>query len=75
VYEAWTGSRAFGGQSAAEILVAVVDQGARPQLPEDMPPDYASLVEDCWEQDAEDRPRMQDVLVCLRQMQAAVATA
>lgn len=70
VLEAWTGAPAYEGQSGAAIFFSVVHQAERPHIPPDMPPAYAALVQDCWQQQAQDRPAIQSVLVRLRQLRA-----
>jgi hypothetical protein len=42
----------------------------RPDVPEDMPADYRTLMESCWAFEPAERPTFRDVLACLRDLQA-----
>lgn len=37
-------------------LLSTIEEGRRPLIPEDTPPAYRKLVEDCWQLDPAQRP-------------------
>lgn len=59
VLEAFSGAPPFPGLSVAAVFFSVVHQQQRPALPPDMPLPLAALVCDCWQQQPEDRPPIQ----------------
>ncbi|CAL8464929.1 g4464 [Coccomyxa elongata] len=50
-----TGVPVFEGFSASQILYQVFN-GARPHVPDGLPPGYRQLIEDCWHSDHTARP-------------------
>lgn len=73
ILEAFSGAPPFPGLSVAAVFFSVVHQQQRPALPPDMPLPLAALVCDCWQQQPEDRPPIQQVLASLRDVQTAAA--
>ncbi len=45
----------YSGMSMPAVLFAVVHQGQRPDVPDDMPDDYRSLMARCWDSDPRKR--------------------
>ncbi|GMH33082.1 hypothetical protein BSKO_00916 [Bryopsis sp. KO-2023] len=55
----------YPNKNHGEILLGVV-RGQRPKIPDNFPPGYAGLIEDCWQQDFSRRPDLTDVVKRLK---------
>jgi serine/threonine protein kinase len=43
------------------MLMSRIAKGFRPEIPSDIPPELGALIQDCWAQEAEDRPSFLEV--------------
>ena len=50
------------GKNQGEIILAVVNNGARPAFPANIPSDFVALIESCWCQDYLKRPIFPDII-------------
>ncbi|KMZ59800.1 putative Protein kinase [Zostera marina] len=51
-----------------QAAVGVVQQCLRPRIPKDCPPKFASLLEDCWQQDPNDRLNFTEIIERLEEL-------
>lgn len=65
MYEVFTGQTAFAGCHSGAVVERVVLRGERPPVPSNMPPQYALLMQRCWDPDAAKRPTFEQVVACL----------
>jgi len=72
LWEMVTGRRAFQGYPLALLVHRVAHQGARPQWPLSaaVPARLKTLVEDCWKQEASERPAFGPIVLELQQLRA-----
>eukprot|EP01029_Cantina_marsupialis_P020822 TRINITY_DN491_c0_g1_i1.p1 TRINITY_DN491_c0_g1~~TRINITY_DN491_c0_g1_i1.p1 ORF type:complete len:382 (-),score=93.17 TRINITY_DN491_c0_g1_i1:462-1607(-) len=52
----------FRGEKGVQIAYAACEQGRRPHIPNYCPDDYRQLMEDCWADDASQRPDLTTVM-------------
>eukprot|EP01029_Cantina_marsupialis_P032164 TRINITY_DN959_c0_g1_i1.p1 TRINITY_DN959_c0_g1~~TRINITY_DN959_c0_g1_i1.p1 ORF type:complete len:377 (+),score=92.92 TRINITY_DN959_c0_g1_i1:97-1227(+) len=52
----------FRGEKGVQIAYAAVEQGRRPKIPNYCPEEYAKLMSDCWDDDADKRPVFTTIL-------------
>lgn len=52
----------FERMTVGQIFFAVVHKKQRPPIPEGAPPAYAQLMQQCWADDAKERPVISEVL-------------
>lgn len=52
----------FERMTVGQIFFAVVHQKQRPPIPEGAPPAYVQLMQQCWADDAKERPVISEVL-------------
>lgn len=55
VWEVWTGRAPFQRLSKMQVMLAVVNEGLRPEFPAGCPAWYVSLAAACWQQDPQQR--------------------
>jgi hypothetical protein len=65
MYEVFTGLTAFAGCHSGAVVERVVLRGERPPVPTNMPPQYALLMQRCWDPDPSKRPTFEQVVACL----------
>jgi serine/threonine protein kinase len=72
----------YRDMNTVQVSVAVLTKGMRPTMPRVSPPEYATLINDCWHQDPEKRPtfdyivdRLQAFLNNLSAFTASIPTA
>lgn len=53
------------GMTAVQAAVGVVNQGLRPDIPQDTPPELASLIRACWAPVPDQRPTFDSVVQVL----------
>lgn len=61
-WELLTGKVPYGEMTTANIAIFVVEQGLRPEIPENTPPKIRDLLTRCWNANPSRRPSMIDVL-------------
>lgn len=62
LWEILTGKVPYGEMSTANIAIFVVEQGLRPDIPENAPPRIRDLMTRCWNANPLNRPTMIEVL-------------
>ncbi|OHT01385.1 TKL family protein kinase [Tritrichomonas foetus] len=62
LWELLTGKVPYDDMSTANIAIHVVEQGLRPQLPDNTPIAIRDLITKCWNSDPNKRPSMSSVL-------------
>jgi serine/threonine protein kinase len=68
LWELLTRSTPFEGLQPVQVGIAVLRDGARPPIPPGAPPDYAALIQDCWQTEPEARPSFQDIIQRLKDL-------
>ena len=66
LWEVYTRQEVHEGLSAAQIIAKVANEGLRPQVPWNCL--WASIMTDCWKQDANERPSIAKIMKTLSQM-------
>ena len=66
LWEMLTGEKPFAKMNAAQLAIAVCQRGERPPLPKDCPEKLKNLIQSCWNQDPERRPRFTDIMNSIR---------
>lgn len=61
----------YGGQKGVQIAYAAAEQGMRPKIPDDCPPEYSELMQQCWASSPGERPTFQQILKRLFQLKKA----
>lgn len=61
----FTNQTAHAGCHSGAVVERVVLRGERPPVPNGMPPQYALLMQRCWDEDAAKRPTFEQVIACL----------
>lgn len=56
MWELLTGERPFRGLLEGDVVYGVCETGLRPQFPPGAPEAFVSLAQQCWAQNASDRP-------------------
>mmetsp|Transcript_6077 Transcript_6077/g.9349 ORF Transcript_6077/g.9349 Transcript_6077/m.9349 type:complete len:455 (+) Transcript_6077:33-1397(+) len=69
VWEMLTGSMPFVGYTPVQAAMAVARQGTRPPIPSSCPSPLANLIEQCWANNAADRPAFGKVLQILDEIE------
>eukprot|EP00882_Tetradesmus_deserticola_P007176 GHRQ01007556.1.p1 GENE.GHRQ01007556.1~~GHRQ01007556.1.p1 ORF type:complete len:382 (+),score=151.12 GHRQ01007556.1:1-1146(+) len=59
------------GMSIGQMFYMIAYQNWRPTVPADCPPGYAHLMKACWNQDPEQRPKVQQLLRSLQKLYVA----
>jgi len=75
MWELYTGQRAYGGLGRDAIIDRVYKKKARPIFPLGVPPAYAALAKQCWDDDPPQRPTFPTVLLRLSEMLSAFQSA
>jgi len=68
LWEVLTRMEPFTGMTPAAVAVAVLRDNLRPVIPEEAPPDYTSLITNCWDRDPTVRPHFLEILTRLEAM-------
>lgn len=68
LWELVTGESPYAGKNHGEIIVDVVNDHDRPQLPDFIPAQYSSLAMDCWQHNHLARPGFPEIIDRIRQM-------
>eukprot|EP00879_Flechtneria_rotunda_P026893 GHRR01028733.1.p1 GENE.GHRR01028733.1~~GHRR01028733.1.p1 ORF type:complete len:480 (+),score=149.90 GHRR01028733.1:863-2302(+) len=68
MWEVYTGQLAFPDLHYGQFYEAIVIRDMRPQVSQEVPPDYLLLMKHCWATNPSDRPSMDGVLQCLDSM-------
>jgi serine/threonine protein kinase len=63
LWEIFSRQEVYEGLSAAQIIIKVAHEGLRPRVPKDCP--WASLMTECWRQNASERPGFNRILQLL----------
>eukprot|EP01105_Mastigella_eilhardi_P007948 TRINITY_DN1967_c0_g1_i2.p1 TRINITY_DN1967_c0_g1~~TRINITY_DN1967_c0_g1_i2.p1 ORF type:complete len:618 (-),score=129.83 TRINITY_DN1967_c0_g1_i2:34-1887(-) len=69
LWECLTREEPYSGMPAFRVIFSVGHEGMRPPIPADTPTLYARLMEDCWDEDPQDRPSFDIILERLTAMQ------
>eukprot|EP00026_Physarum_polycephalum_P001472 Phypoly_transcript_01474.p1 GENE.Phypoly_transcript_01474~~Phypoly_transcript_01474.p1 ORF type:complete len:947 (+),score=238.69 Phypoly_transcript_01474:130-2970(+) len=69
LWELLTRQIPYAGKNTMQV-VRSVDRGERLQIPPTCPPDYAKLINHCWDTDPSARPPFTSILVTLERMRA-----
>lgn len=67
LYELATGLPPFHDLKPLQVIRAI-DQGETPLLPADIDEDFSQIVEDCWQQEPEDRPDFDEIVQRMREV-------
>ncbi|OHT14681.1 TKL family protein kinase [Tritrichomonas foetus] len=62
LWEIVTGKTPYSGMDAHTIIKNVLTQGMRPEIPEDVAPEFAALMTRCWEEDPYTRPTFDEIV-------------
>ena len=62
LWELLTGQEPFPGNSRAQLLTKVVENGLRPEIPTAVPSRLAQLLKSCWNREATTRPNFQLII-------------
>lgn len=62
MYEILTALEPFKSVPAANMIPLKVINGKRPVIPESVPPAFRDLIQDCWENNPDDRPTFDDIV-------------
>lgn len=62
LWELWAGKRAWDGMSSVQVIFAVTCEARMLEVPEGMPPEYASLMSDCMSMDKDKRPSFAEIV-------------
>lgn len=65
VWEVFTNQTAFRGCRSGAVVERVVLRGERPPVPDEMPPQYALLMQRCWDAHPDSRPTFEQVVTCI----------
>lgn len=65
MWEVFTNQTAHAGCHSGAVVERVVLRGERPPVTAGMPPQYALLMQRCWDEDAATRPTFEQVVACL----------
>jgi serine/threonine protein kinase len=65
LWEMITREEPFKGMPPFQVILLVGTQGQRPDIPNYCPPQYAQLIEDCWQEDPDKRPSFEDIITRL----------
>jgi hypothetical protein len=65
MWEVFTNQTAHAGCHSGAVVERVVLRGERPPVPNGMPPQYALLMQRCWDEDPAKRPTFEQVIACL----------
>jgi hypothetical protein len=65
MWEVFTNQTAHAGCHSGAVVERVVLRGERPPVPNGMPPQYALLMQRCWDEDAAKRPTFEQVIACM----------
>lgn len=68
LWELLTGLRPYATKNHGEIVLAVVNEGLRPAIPEFCPPEFKELLQDCWRHSYQERPGFPEVVDRLKYM-------
>ncbi|CAD7698469.1 unnamed protein product, partial [Ostreobium quekettii] len=74
LWEMVSGSKAFSGMHRNEVMVATVE-GRRPAIPSHCPTKFASLIQECWQQDNARRPTFKKILSQLRRLASTYSSS
>eukprot|EP00271_Cylindrocystis_brebissonii_P017489 TRINITY_DN4568_c0_g2_i1.p1 TRINITY_DN4568_c0_g2~~TRINITY_DN4568_c0_g2_i1.p1 ORF type:complete len:350 (+),score=78.71 TRINITY_DN4568_c0_g2_i1:375-1424(+) len=69
LWEFVTGGHPFRNLSFVQLAFGVVHKGLRPEIPEWVPPDLATLISSCWQDSADKRPEFKEVVQQLKAIQ------
>jgi len=62
LWEFFTRKDPYEGMPVFQIIFAVGSEGLRPTIPENCPPEYSLLMEECWQTDPTTRPTFEQIL-------------
>lgn len=65
-FEMYTQHIPYEDYAIQDLLDAVCIQGARPQIPDECPREFAKLLNECWASDPEQRPTIDSILARLK---------
>jgi len=68
MWELITRQEPYGGRKGVQIAYAAAEQGLRPDIPSYCPDDYAELMQECWQDQPDDRPTFSNILKRLFQL-------
>ena len=71
----WSGTQPYDGLPTATVFYRVAIEGARPEVPDGMPPEYAALMTSCWAADAAARPDFKEIYRALTPLASAAREA
>jgi hypothetical protein len=75
LWELYTGKRAWGGSSQAQVIFAITCKQTMLQLPSDAPPGYAALTTACMDRERLNRPGFDEIVKTLGELLAAEVAA
>eukprot|EP01095_Lingulamoeba_sp_RSL-Kostka_P001500 TRINITY_DN12086_c0_g1_i1.p1 TRINITY_DN12086_c0_g1~~TRINITY_DN12086_c0_g1_i1.p1 ORF type:complete len:557 (+),score=118.40 TRINITY_DN12086_c0_g1_i1:74-1744(+) len=62
IWEAYTRKKPYKNLTAFQVVVAVVNSGLRPQIPENCPQNWRQLMQDCWDEHPDNRPTFSEII-------------
>jgi hypothetical protein len=65
MWEVFTNQTAHAGCHSGAVVERVVLRGERPPVPSGMPPQYALLMQRCWDDDPAQRPSFEQIITCI----------
>ncbi|CAN4078659.1 unnamed protein product [Withania somnifera] len=68
LWELLTGEIPYAYLTPLQAAIGVVQQGLRPTIPKSSHPEFAELLEKCWQQDPTQRPDFSEILDILKQL-------
>jgi len=63
----------YAGKNELEVLFSIVEN-QRPEVPEHLDKEYASLMQKCWDQNPEERPDFEEILSVLENIYSSIPT-
>ncbi|GKD33794.1 dual specificity protein kinase splA-like protein, partial [Tanacetum coccineum] len=73
LWEITTGKIPWDNLNAMQIIGAVGFMNQRLEIPKDVNPQWASLIESCWSSEPQSRPTFQEILIKLKDLQKMFA--
>ena len=72
LWELVTGNVPFQNMTAVQAAFAVVNRGARPEIPHDCPPVLIEIMTRCWDSNPEVRPSFAEIVMMLETAQQII---
>ena len=72
LWELVTGNVPFQNMTAVQAAFAVVNRGARPEIPHDCPPVLIEIMTLCWDANPEVRPSFAEIVMMLETAQQII---